>query len=390
MYGALSAPKQPDRSKAAVPYLNFLDLMKMVFLEFLMKRNKIVLLFVWLGFFCSNEIPVIKYSDVNDEHEKAWEKYYESIPALKPVPYGGVLKIRVKRVYDSRMEDFSEDQYQKLYRQIESDIAYYLNYKIQIVEAGNDEILHYFRKYRKSFLKPQYKYLIGGHILDPEMPGDQTRLKLTIEEALKNKPWETIKAYVDSPEIKNKNIPLLTEYFYSRFISKYQEIGNIPANEGIEKLRMGEYGLTQNYNYWSTILNETQDADLFITNSIIAAADDQMPLYVINRGGITTGLTENNIHNPYQGAVLLTLMPFISESEFFKKERGNISENILLPVISMLAVHEFGHYLRRFAENYGQPVTPQNAPVDLRYQDWYYSIINGKNMASGLERLEKF
>jgi hypothetical protein len=83
-------------------------------------------------------------------------------------------------------------------------------------------------------------------------------------------------------------------------------------------------------------------------------------------------------------------MPFISESEFFKKERGNISENILLPVISMLAVHEFGHYLRRFAENYGQPVTPQNAPVDLRYQDWYYSIINGKNMASGLERLEKF
>ncbi|MDH4263086.1 MAG: hypothetical protein OEV78_08585 [Spirochaetia bacterium] len=358
-----------------------------------MKKYKIVLVCgfsIFFGLFCNRKIPVIDSSFATEVNKKAWDNYYNSIPELKSIPGGREYEIRVKRIVDPRLEDLSDEKYANLLKQIESDVNYYLGYRIKIKDMGKEEILPFFKKYRKVFNKPQFQYMIGKHTLLLKNDEDKIRLKNSIENAIKDKPLEIVKKYVNDKSVNIKDSSQLTLYFYNQFLEKYNAIGRVAVNHGKGLLRDNEYELTQQYSYWSAILNETEDADLFITNSIIAGADDQMPLYVINRGGITSGITENNIKNSFQGAIVLTLMPFISTNEYFNKARGNVYENLLIPIISMMAVHEFGHLLDRFDEYYDLPASPQNAPVDLRYQDWYQNIINGHGFFSQLRTLKKY
>jgi hypothetical protein len=363
-----------------------------------MKKNKYWRHFVYgllgacvlAGLHCNRKIPVYESSIATEINKKAWDTYYDSIAELKNLPGDRVYEIRVKRIVDPRLEDFSDEKYATLLKQIESDVRYYLGYDIKLKDMGKEDILPFFKKYNKVFKKPQFQYLIAQHFLHLDKDLDKVRLKNTIEVAIKDKPWEIIKKYVNDTSIKSKNIDQLTEYFYTQFLEKHNAIGKVPVVQGKGVLREGEYELTQHYTYWSALLNETEEADLFITNSIIAGADDQMPLYVINRGGITSGITENNLHNSYQGAIVLTLMPFISTTEYFNKARGSMYENLLIPIISMMAVHEFGHLLDRFDEYYDLPASPQNAPVDLRYQDWYQDIINGHGFFTQLRMLKKY
>jgi|GEM_PF-2064750 len=346
---------------------------------------------VLVGFSCSRKIPVFDSSVATEVNKKAWDAYYAAIPELRNLPGDTKYEIRVKRVVDPRFEDFSEEKYAQLYKQIESDLSYYLGYTVKLVDVGQENILPFFQKRSRVFQKPHFQYLIGKHFLHLENAADQIRLKSAIAAAVKEKPWEIIKKYVTDKSITSKNVGLLTEYFYNQFLEKHEQLGKVAVNNGKGFLRDGQYELTQHYTYWSALLNEAQDADFFITNGIIAGADDQMPLYVINRGGITSGITENNLHNSYQGAIVLTLMPFISTDKYFTRQRGEIDENLLLPVISMMAVHEFGHLLDRFDEFYDLPASPQNAPVDLRYLDWYLDIINkGHGFSTFLRMLKKY
>ena len=346
---------------------------------------------VFLGLHCSRKIPVFNIKNATDENKKEWEKYYESIPELRDIPGDREYVIRVMRIVDPRLEDFSDEKYASLLKQIESDLLYYLGYQVKLKDVGKKEILPFFRSYKKVFKKPQFQYLIGRHFLHLDKDEDKIRLRNSIESMVKDKPWEILKKYVSDKSINSKNTEQLTNFFYNQFLDKYNSIGKVPVTQGKGFLRDGEYELTQHYTYWSAVLQNTKEADLFITNSIIAGADDEMPLYVINRGGITSGITENNIYNSYQGAVVLTLMPFISNHEYFNKARGTISENLLIPIISMMGVHEFGHLLDRFDEYYDLPSSPQNAPVDLRYQAWYEDIIdNGRGFFKQLRMLKKY
>lgn len=338
---------------------------------------------------CSREIPVMGKKNATRENKEKWEKFYDSVPELKYLSPNVRYEIRVKRIIDSRFDNFSEEKYQALYKQISDDIGYYLGYNVSLKDVGSEDIIHFFRKQRKVFKQPWFQYMIGQHFLHLDRDEDRRRLHKTIEKAVTDTPWEILKLYITDKEIKNKDIPAITEYFYSRFLTKYSAIGNIKGNVKYI-LRQGEYELTQHYTYWSAALYATSEADLFITNSIIAGADDQMPLYVINRGGITSGITENNLHNKFQGAIVLTLMPFISGDSYFNSARGNIYDSLLLPVISMMAVHEFGHLLHRYDEYYDLPATPQNAPVDLKYQDWYQHIIDGKMYSGPIRTLKKY
>lgn len=355
-----------------------------------MYKYKIILMCVFLGFSCSRKIPVYDAMAATELNKKAWDNYYNSIPELKIIPGDKKYVIRVKRVIDPRLEDFTEEKYAALYKQIESDVSFYLGYDIKIQDVGKEDILSFFKNHRKTLKEPQFQYSIGKHFLHLDKEEDKIRLKKTIENAIKNKPWEIIQKYVNDKTIRSKNVDQLTTYFYNQFLEKYNALGKVPVNHGKGLLRQGEYEFTQHYSYWSAVLNKTEDADLFITNSLIAGADDEMPLYVINRGGITSGVTENNLHNSYQGVIVLTLMPFISTDKYFNEARGNIYENLLIPIISMIGVHEFGHLLARFDEYYDLQASPQNAPVDLRYQDWYQNIINGHGTFSQLRTLKKY
>ena len=355
-----------------------------------MHKYKIFLLCVLAGLSCNQKIPVYDHKSASEVSKTAWDHYYKSIPQLKNIPNDRNYVSRVKRVFDPRFEDFSDEKYEALFKQLEGDISYYLRYNIKLKDVGKEDILSFFKHHRKTLKKPQFQYLISQHFLHLEKEEDKIRLRQTIENVVKEKPWEILKKYVSDPTIRSYNVEKLTLHFYDKFLEKFNEIGKVPTINGKGYLREGEYELTQHYTYWSAVLNETEEADLFITNTIIAGADDQMPLYVINRGGITSGITENNIKNSYQGAIVLTLMPFISTNEYFNKARGSVYENLQIPIISMMGVHEFGHLLDRFDEYYDLPASPQNAPVDLKYQNWYQDIINGNGFFTQLRTLKKY
>lgn len=348
-----------------------------------------LILSVFLSLSCRSEIPSFSQKNATEKSLKAWQDYYDALPELKPLPNNKKYVIRVKRIKDKRLDDLSEKKYEELYAQIEADVSRYLGYQVSLVDVGSEDILQFFSK-QKIWDQPQFKAMIGAHILRPSNENDKLRLKETIKKAIQDKPWEVLKRYVTDDSIKSKDVNRLTDYFLDQFLTKYDTIGKIPVFKGKGVLREGEYKLTQQYGYWSAVMYEARDADLYITNSIIDSADDQMPVYVINRGGINSGITENNRYNEYQGVVVLTLLPFISGDNYFHRERGTIYESLVLPVISMMAVHEFGHLLRRYDEYYDLPSSPQNAPVGIRYQDWYQKIIDNGVQIRRLRVLKKY
>ena len=101
-----------------------------------------------------------------------------------------------------------------------------------------------------------------------------------------------------------------------------------------------------------------------------------MPIYVTVRGGLTTGLTDNNPRSPYQGATMVGLFPFLSDAPVFLRERGRIPAAELLDVIATFCMHEMGHLFCRYAEYSDHPHCVHVAPLGLDYYNWHRSIVS--------------
>jgi len=341
---------------------------------------------------CKKEtIPAPVFYNVNDTNKKAWETYYNNIPPLQPLTYRKTYTIRVQRVDDPRFPSLSEQQYKQLLADIVRDTKYFLGYNIEIREVEPTDILSLFLQYRDRFDLPKYKYHIGAHYIDTSDEKGVVRLKETIAAEIDYRSPKIIERYLPAEKSSlYKTKEQRVEYFTEQFLQADSELDKLPCALSECTLREGQYRYTQHYIYWSVLLQESESVDLFITNSIIAGADDQMPVYVINRGGITSAITENNVHNQFQGAVVLGAMPFISEAPFFLERRDKLPEILIPDILSMMVVHEFGHLFARHREYYDLPGSPWNAPVDLDYFTWYKKIIDRKAAGRVLEKLDKY
>jgi len=344
------------------------------------------------GKFNKKEIPSLSKQSVQTGDEQAFDTYYENIPELKPLDKSKVYTIRVLRVKDNRLPDWSSSEYEELYREIEKGVKKYLGYRIQMKEVGQKEIVSFFASFSETFMQPPFRFWVGNHYLRLDLEEDRKRLRETISSEIQKRSPQVVRNYI--PENRRREVDTFektVDFFYNEFLQKHIEIGKTDTFEKTP-LRDGVYEITQQYMYWSALLMNLREADFVITNSIIAGADDGMPIYVINRGGVTSALTENNIHNELQGTIGMTLFPFISNEEFFLVARGSIPKHRVVYIVAMMAVHEFGHLLGRYREYYDQPGTPYNAPRGLAYYDWYRKILKNPlaKIPVKLETLEKY
>ncbi len=133
-----------------------------------------------------------------------------------------------------------------------------------------------------------------------------------------------------------------------------------------------------NFGYWVALTAFAKSTDFYVTNTVTAGADSTMPIYVVARGGVTTGLIENNAQNPSQGCGYLGLFPYLQDSPFFYDYRGKFrDEEERLDAIATMWLHELGHLYPRYAEHYGHAHCVHVAAKGLDYIGWHRRIRAG-------------
>jgi hypothetical protein len=120
------------------------------------------------------------------------------------------------------------------------------------------------------------------------------------------------------------------------------------------------------------------EADVYVTNSVIGGADAYMPMHVVTRGGISLGITQENTHNVYQGTVSVGLYLYLSEHPYFQKIRGTIPAEDLLPTMSIIFVHEFGHLLKRLIDYSDLSHSVHTPAATMSLYEWYLDIANNE------------
>lgn len=318
--------------------------------------------------------------------KETWANFISNLPVLRPITNDTTHTIRVKRIIDERLPNLTEEQFERLNQKVIQNTKKHLGIDVKLVNVGQEEIRAFFKRHDYVYKKLHYQYLFESLYLNLAFEADRLTLKNTIETRVEQSEWHIVMPFIDpevQPHIKSKKDA--ANFLYNELLTKYNRIGSIRvAND--ELVRNRDYELTQHYAMWVTTQYETREADLFITNTMIASIDADMPLYVVKRGGITNGLTGNNLFNQYQGTVTVGLFPFLSNAEFFQEERGLIPPAKLIDLISLLIVHEFGHLLERYREYYNLENSVHVAPKDLNYYKWFLDIQN--NPSNKTEKLE--
>ena len=158
-----------------------------------------------------------------------------------------------------------------------------------------------------------------------------------------------------------------------QFLDRFAEIQRIPLSGG-GSFADPAHPLVSSYVHWAVLQYECREADFILTNTMMASADTQMPIYVISRGGITLGNTDNNPYNPYQGTTVVGLFPFLSDAPFFLRQRGALPDDERMEVVATFCMHEFGHLFERCIEYYDHPHCVHVAPPRLDLYQWHREI----------------
>ncbi|MBI3394619.1 MAG: hypothetical protein HY042_02175 [Spirochaetia bacterium] len=228
----------------------------------------------------------------------------------------------------------------------------------------------FFAKRQDAFSHPVYSYPAKAWYLDPDAPGTLAEVTQTVTAVVNDKSPELLARYFGVMQgTKESYAQGITAHFFQKLRMLYAErdLHGKPLY-GRDSPAIRRQSLS--FPHWTSLALRESDVDFLVTNTALAGPDTGMPLYVINRGGVTTAFVENNKFRPYQAVGVFALYPFLSTGEYFQKERGVFPRAQLLDAGAVLFVHELGHLLLRKAENYTLDGSVFRAPRDLRYVEW--------------------
>jgi hypothetical protein len=288
---------------------------------------------------------------------------------LRALPKDRAYDLRVLYLEDSRLPTLEARRRAALYAKIERLLDGWYGYHVKLREVGQQGLAEYFSAHEEIFSRHSAK--IRNVDIDLASTTGLERLGAAISRDFRPRPAAQIEHYLrtGAPGTMGEAVKVAQE----QFLRKLAELREIPARDGKPFYDPARARLTS-FVHWALLIEEITEADLVFTNSMIAGADSEMPIYVIARGGLTTGLTDNNPRSPYQGATMVGLFPFLSDAPVFLRERGRIPEDERLDVIATMCLHEMGHLFCRYAEYYDHPHCVQVAPVGLDYYGWHKAI----------------
>ncbi len=290
-------------------------------------------------------------------------------PPLRLLSHDRHYELRTLYVEDPRLPRLSETQRTALYAKITRLLSDWLGYTVKLREVDARGLAAQFAKSEQIFA--QRTGDIRETDFDPFGGQGATMLGQVIARALRARPLPMIEGYLKSGPLSSQAEAV--EVARARFLNRLNDLRAIPTESG-QPFYDPAQSRFSSFGHWWLLMEEIQEADFVLTNSMIVGADQQMPIYVIARGGLTTGLTINNHRSPYQAATMVGLMPFLSDSPLFLRERGRIPEEERLDVIATFCLHEMGHFFGRFAEHYDHPNCAHVAPTGLNYYEWHKSV----------------
>ncbi len=340
----------------------------------------LVLLFLLLAIVSCNSKQ--NKADPKGDRE-LFHKMYQSLPDLKPLDKEKIHTLRVLYVEDADLPKLSEDDKKELLKEVVTLCRGILGYKIRFKGVGSEDIHSFFQRMKPDFEKPEFRY----PVLNWPIPiHDTDRIASTIERQVKKHDKATLIRYFGKPDDRDT----MSQHVYKQFIRRLKGIYEEKDLKG-KALSNGRFE-QMSYAHWSVIAYNLKKADFIITNTLIAGADTDMPIYVINRGGVTSAFVENNLYNPYQAAGIFATYQYLSNGPYFSKMRGSLPKPLLIKVMAYLFVHELGHFLGRYKEYYKLKGSIHVAPTDLNYRRWYQAIdprIHPMN-PSKLQTLKKY
>lgn len=290
-------------------------------------------------------------------------------PPLKDLPKDRPYELRVLYLEDPRLPTLEPAQRAELYTKLQRLAATWLGYRVSLREVGHHALSAYFSAHDTLFAAHAAE-IRAIAIEDPVARGAE-RLRAAIARDFRLRPLPLIERYLRAGPLTTPAAAVETAL--RQFSAKLTELRATPLADGTPFFDATQPHLTS-FAYWAVLMEQIREADFVFTNSMIAGADTGMPLYVIARGGLTTGLTHNNDRNPYQNATMVGLFPFLSDAPVFLRERGRIPDDERLDVIATFCLHELGHFFLRYTEYYDHPRCVHVAPTGLNYYAWHQAV----------------
>ncbi|MDH4128450.1 MAG: hypothetical protein OEV44_06835 [Spirochaetota bacterium] len=330
---------------------------------------KKIYLFIFIAFFnvfCNSKPEKSSSQDSYKEAKANYLRMYKLLPDLKPINKSKEHIIRVLYVEDPLLPSLSKEQKVNLLSETEKLTYKLLGYRISFKVIGKENIKSFFNRMRVSFKKPEFRY----PILYWPVPITNTKKILSVvKKAIRKHDNTTLERYFGKPSSGKS----MANHIFKLFMKRINAIYNEKDQNG-KPLFNRERSEWFSFPHWDVIAYNLKDADFIITNIVLASSESTMPIYVINRGGVTSAFVENNFHNDYKAVGVFATYQYISKGKYFIKKRGVIPNNLLIPVMSHIFVHEMGHFLMRLDEYYNLKGSVHVAPIDLNYLKWYKSI----------------
>ena len=310
-----------------------------------------------------------------EEQFEAFRKYIHALPALKPLPKNRAYVLDVLYVRDPNLPSPDNEEMKRLFALTGSYAKKYLGYRVRFRLKRVENIAAFFKRTKKRLEHPVLSYPARAWSINEQDPRFRSLVKDVIKKNLSGKSDEIVAKYFGERKgDKDAYYSAVTDQFLKKLAALYSEKDSRGRPLYDRKLNP-ERGRYVSYPLWSSIVFQEKEADFLLTNTVLACADTDMPLYVIKRGGVTSAFISNSEFRPLKGAGLMTLYPFLSQGAFFTKHRGKISRAEALNIAALIWTHELGHLLGRKSETYTLDGSIHQAPRGLDYVQWARRIL---------------
>lgn len=308
-------------------------------------------------------------------------KRYDSLPLLKPIPKSGLHELRVLYLEDKRVPTLDAAGRAELYARVERLTKRWLGFGIKLREVGARDLRAEFAKPQMPFRRPEEDACIAAATLD--MGEKSGRFKL--EELVAREYKMRGQAVFDRlfPGTAGLSESAARQAAVETFLARHNALAGLSTPSG-PLLATSEDGRMYSFTAWASLVRTTQETDFYLTNAAMAVPDDDMPIYVLARGGLTTGFVDNQPGAPYGAAGLVTLLPFLAGERLFNSKAPPTSEAEKLDAAATMWLHELGHFLSRYGEIYGEAGCVHVASEGLDYFNWHRAIRKSDNKCSRL------
>jgi hypothetical protein len=289
--------------------------------------------------------------------------------ALQDLPADREYVFAAQQIDDARLPHLSAAEFSDVLGRVSAYVREYLGYRITFTAKRARDLLAFKRDLAYIDALPAMKEA-KSYLLDPASRSDRERLRSDIAKTMQAAPEKVLRMHM-----KNfgtfPDRAAAAERVYLNYVEVLQKIYQLPTQD-ITLIASPGYVDTLTYPFWDVAVREYRDAQFIVSNTVMADMEIELPIYVILRGGVTTGLTERNPASPAGGSIVLFTLPFISKDNFFEGAREEaIPAAEKTDVIALYAVHEFGHLLNHYIDYSDHEHCIMVPAHGLNYYKWY-------------------